>query len=138
LSTLTPPANTTDDKARLLGQLKALADPVRLRMLQLMAAGRGYIASVCCPGTQSPSSKDTGGICTCEFVEILGIPQPTVSYHLKALNEAGLVLDSPRGRWTYYSINPQALQAALDEVSSLLLQGGIHHEHGPQEQRKLP
>jgi len=121
LSTLTQPADSSDDQARLLGQLKALADPVRLRMLQLMAAGRSSIESSCCPGAESP--EDTGGICTCEFVEILGIPQPTVSYHLKALHEAGLVLDSPRGRWTYYSVNPQALQAALDEVSSLL-QGG--------------
>ena len=76
----------------------ALADPVRLRVLSMLAAAAG------------------GEVCVCEFVGPLGKSQPTISHHLKILSEAGLVTGDRRGKWVWYSLNRErlaALQAAL-------------------------
>ena len=77
----------------------ALADPVRLRVLSILAA--------------SPE----GEVCVCDFVEPLGKSQPTVSHHLKILSEAGLVQGDRRGKWVWYSLNRERLaqlRAAID------------------------
>jgi ArsR family transcriptional regulator, arsenate/arsenite/antimonite-responsive transcriptional repressor len=84
---------------------KALSDPIRVRMLNLMAEGRG-----CCnlPPVASmpvPGDGETEGICVCEFQEWYGLGQSKVSYHLRILKEAGLILEETRGKWTFYSIN---------------------------------
>lgn len=71
----------------------ALADPARLRLLNLLA------------------SADAGEVCACDFIEPLGKSQPTVSHHLKVLSEAGLITGDKRGRWVWYSIVPQQLDA---------------------------
>jgi len=69
----------------------ALSDPVRLRVLSMLAA--------------SPE----GEVCVCEFVEPLGKSQPTISHHMKILSDAGLVLGDRRGKWVWYSLNRDRL-----------------------------
>jgi len=73
--------------------LKALADPVRLRLLSLVA------------------SREDGEACVCDLNEAFDLSQPTISHHLKVLHEAGLVDRDKRGVWVYYRIRPQALAA---------------------------
>ena len=76
----------------------ALSDPVRLRLLSLIAT--------------SPE----GEVCACNMVEPLGKSQPTVSHHLKVLREAGLVTADRRGIWMWYRAVPERvaeLRAAL-------------------------
>ena len=74
----------------LAATLKAVADPARLRLLSLVAAHEG------------------GEACVCDLTEPLGLSQPTVSHHLKKLVDAGLLEREQRGRWAYYSLNPDA------------------------------
>jgi ArsR family transcriptional regulator len=82
-----------EDLARVFG---ALADPVRLRLLSMVAS--------------------SGEVCSCDLQEPLDRAQPTISHHTKALAEAGLLVGEKRGRWMYWSVVPQrlaALRAAL-------------------------
>jgi ArsR family transcriptional regulator, arsenate/arsenite/antimonite-responsive transcriptional repressor len=65
----------------------ALADPVRLRLLSLIA--------------------DAGEVCACDLLEPLGKAQPTVSHHTKVLAEVGLVTGEKRGRWVWWSLVPE-------------------------------
>ena len=81
-----------DDAAELAGLFKVLADPARLRLLSLIAAA-------------------PGGACACDLVEPLGRSQPTVSHHLKALREAGLVEGERVGAWVWYRVVPERLEA---------------------------
>jgi len=69
---------------------KALADPHRVRIVNLLA-------------------NADGPQCVCDFTEPLDLSQPTVSFHLKKLVEAGLLDREQRGVWAYYSINREAL-----------------------------
>jgi ArsR family transcriptional regulator len=78
--------------ATLAPRLKALADPVRLRLLSLIAAHAG------------------GEACVCELTEPLGLSQPTVSHHLKLLHDAGLVSREQRGKWAYFTVRGDALR----------------------------
>lgn len=78
---------------RLARQFAALSDPVRVRLVSLLATAEG------------------GAVCACDLVEPVGKSQPTVSHHLKILTEAGLVAGSKRGRNVWYSVVPGALQA---------------------------
>ncbi len=89
----------SDDAAELAAGFSALADPVRLRVLSILAA--------------SPE----GEVCVCDFVEPLAKSQPTVSHHLRVLSEAGLVQGDRRGKWVWYSLNRARLaelRAAID------------------------
>ena len=81
------------DAQTLSRQFAALADPVRLRLVSLLAT--------------------TGGdaVCACDLVEPAGRSQPTVSHHLKVLTEAGLVISERRGRNVWYTVVPAALEA---------------------------
>lgn len=80
----------SDEKAvELAGAFSVLADPVRLRLLSLLA------------------SAPAGEACVCELVEPLGRSQPTVSHHLKILAEAGLIAGDKRGRWVWYRVVPE-------------------------------
>jgi ArsR family transcriptional regulator, arsenate/arsenite/antimonite-responsive transcriptional repressor len=77
----------------------ALADPVRLQVLSILAA--------------SPD----GEVCVCEFVGPLGKSQPTISHHMKILADAGLVHGERRSKWVYYSLDRgrlASLRAAID------------------------
>jgi ArsR family transcriptional regulator, arsenate/arsenite/antimonite-responsive transcriptional repressor len=73
--------------------LKALADPVRLRLMSLVASHEG------------------GEACVCDLNEAFDLSQPTISHHMKVLHEAGLVDRDKRGVWVYYRARPQALAA---------------------------
>lgn len=75
----------------------ALADPVRLRLLSLVA--------------------DAGEVCSCDLLEPLGKAQPTVSHHTKILAGVGLIVGEKRGRWVWWRLVPErlaAVRAALD------------------------
>jgi ArsR family transcriptional regulator, arsenate/arsenite/antimonite-responsive transcriptional repressor len=75
-----------------------LADPLRRRLVELLSDGPA---------------------CTCHLVADTGAKQPTVSHHLRALREAGLVTAEPRGRFTYYRLVPEQLRAAAEHLLSL-------------------
>jgi ArsR family transcriptional regulator len=80
-----------DEEADATAQVfKALADPARVKILSTVAAG-------------------TDPVCACEFVPALGLSQATVSHHLKKLTEVGLLEREQRGKWAYFSLNPEAL-----------------------------
>lgn len=70
--------------AELAGDFSVLADPVRLRLLSLIA------------------SAPAGEACVCELVEPIERSQPTVSHHLKILVDAGIIVGEKRGRWVWY------------------------------------
>ncbi len=70
---------------------KAVADPMRLRLLSLIAC------------------HDGGESCVCDLLGAFDVTAPTVSYHLKILREAGLVSSERRGTWVYYRVNPDML-----------------------------
>ncbi|CAB4851758.1 MAG: metalloregulator ArsR/SmtB family transcription factor [Actinobacteria bacterium] len=85
--------------ARVLAEaFRALADPVRLQLLNLIA------------------TSAAGEVCACDLVEPVGKSQPTVSHHLKVLREAGLVEADKRGTWVWYSVVPHR----LDELRRVL------------------
>lgn len=75
----------------------ALADPVRLRLLSLIAA------------------EDE--VCACNLLEPLGKAQPTVSHHTKTLAEAGLIVGEKRGRWVYWRVVPEQVAALRDALA---------------------
>jgi ArsR family transcriptional regulator, arsenate/arsenite/antimonite-responsive transcriptional repressor len=88
-----------DEASQLALGFTALADPVRLQVLSILAA--------------SPE----GEVCVCDFVEPLGKSQPTVSHHMKILADAGLVHGERRSKWVYYSLDRgrlAGLRAAID------------------------
>ncbi|WP_369636739.1 ArsR/SmtB family transcription factor [Nocardia sp. JMUB6875] len=90
---LTPQAAT-----ELAAVFKALSDPVRLRLLSLVASHAGQEA------------------CVCDISDGFEVGQPTISHHLKVLREAGLLSSERRGSWVYYRVEP----AAMRQLSALL------------------
>jgi len=86
---------------RIAPLVKAIADPVRLRLLSLVA------------------SHADGEACVCDLNDAFDLSQPTISHHLKLLHEAGLVDREKRGVWVYYRINT----GALSDLATLL--GGV-------------
>ncbi len=79
---------------------KALGDPIRLRLLSLIAARAG------------------GEVCVCELTDTFDVTGPTISHHLKVLREAGLIDCARRGTWVYYWIIPSALGALSQLLDS--------------------
>jgi ArsR family transcriptional regulator len=82
---------STDQAEKMAPLLKALADPVRLRLLSLVA------------------SHADGEACVCDLNDAFDLSQPTISHHLKVLHECGLLDRSKRGVWVYYRVNATAL-----------------------------
>ena len=108
------------DLAQVARVAKALSDPIRLRMLVMLAEGRD-----CCglpdPSTRAvPGTGTPAGICVCEFQEQFGLAQSRTSYHLKVLKDAGLVSEETRGKWTFYVLDRETLSAALRALEQLL------------------
>ncbi|MEU5404020.1 metalloregulator ArsR/SmtB family transcription factor [Streptomyces sp. NPDC005963] len=68
---------------------KALGDPVRLRLLSMIASRAG------------------GEVCVCDLTPAFDLSQPTISHHLKLLREAGLIASERRGTWVYYRLLPE-------------------------------
>jgi ArsR family transcriptional regulator len=109
-----------DDKPR-VGRLVALggalSDPIRVRMLGMMAGGRG-----CCslPDCGVPAEDQDAGICVCEFEAFFEMGQSKVSYHLRKLKDAGLVTEEKRGKWSFYSLRRDATRGLLAETAAYL------------------
>jgi ArsR family transcriptional regulator len=103
---------------RLVALGRALSDPIRVRMLSMMADGRS-----CCDLSASdvPASEGDEGICVCEFEDQFGMGQSKVSYHMKKLKDAGLVREERRGKWSFYSLDREAAGQLLGEAADRLL-----------------
>lgn len=82
-----------DQAARVAPMLKALADPVRLRLMSMVMSREGAEA------------------CACELLPAFDLSQPTISHHLKVLHEAGLLDREKRGVWVYFHARPEAIAA---------------------------
>lgn len=100
-SPLTQEPLDAEQADRISPLLKALADPVRLRLLSLVG------------------SHADGEACVCDLQGAFELSQPTISHHLKVLHEVGLLGRSKRGVWVYYRIEP----TALNDLAGLL--GGV-------------
>jgi ArsR family transcriptional regulator len=83
-----------------------------------MAEGRS-----CCDFSDSgvPVEEGEEGICVCEFEEAFSMGQSKVSYHMKKLRDAGLVLEERRGKWSFYSLDRKAAGELLGEAAERLL-----------------
>ena len=92
------PQQTGSDLAIAAGYFHALSDETRLRVLEILRSGER---------------------CVCDLAAGAGVAQPRLSYHLRALREAGILLDRRDGRWIYYRINPAAV-AELTRLGQLL------------------
>jgi ArsR family transcriptional regulator len=94
-----------EDRAAELAKIfKALGDPVRLRLLSMIAS-RG-------------EGGDDGEVCVCELTPAFELSQPTISHHLKALRQAGLIDCERRGTWVYYWVLPGVLDRVADFLST--------------------
>jgi ArsR family transcriptional regulator, arsenate/arsenite/antimonite-responsive transcriptional repressor len=108
---------------RLVALGQAVSDPIRVRMLGLMAAaareGRG-----CCglPNLGFPvgAEEQNVGVCVCEFEDYFGMGQSKVSYHIRKLKDAGLIREEKRGKWSFYSLDQEAVRELLDETGKHL------------------
>ncbi|MGE5674636.1 MAG: ArsR/SmtB family transcription factor [Mycobacterium leprae] len=95
----------------------ALSDPIRLQVLDLIAAGR---MAECC----SPSSADApAGVCACDIQPQLSIAPTKLAYHLKILREAGLITEMKRGRWVYYNLDLSTLTDFVGALQSRFAPG---------------
>jgi ArsR family transcriptional regulator, arsenate/arsenite/antimonite-responsive transcriptional repressor len=90
-SPLTSQPLSIEQAERVAPLLKALADPVRLRLMSLVASHEG------------------GEACGCDLNDAFDLSQPTISHHMKVLHDAGLVDREKRGVWVFYRVRPQAL-----------------------------
>ncbi|TCK26243.1 ArsR/SmtB family transcription factor [Pseudonocardia endophytica] len=81
---------SAEHAAELARVFKAMGDPVRLRLLSLIASHAG------------------GEACVCDLTDVFDLSQPTISHHLKVLREAGLISGERRGTWIYYRVQPDA------------------------------
>jgi ArsR family transcriptional regulator, arsenate/arsenite/antimonite-responsive transcriptional repressor len=95
-SSLAEPSLTEDDAKELEAVFKALADRHRVKILNRLLAASGE------------------AVCVCDFETLLGLKQPTVSYHPKQLLGAGIVTCEKRGAFAYFSLDPDALDRIRD------------------------
>lgn len=100
---LDAPTLSDEEASAAAAVFRALADPARVRIVNLLA------------------SSDEA-VCVCELVPTLGLTQPTVSHHLKKLTDAGLLERDQQGKWAYYTLSRDALQrlAALVELKEVV------------------
>ncbi len=80
-----------DEATRMAEVAKALGDPIRLQLVDVLR-------------------KHAGKVCVCELVPLFDVSQPTLSHHLARLRAAGIVDSERRGLWAYYYVNPNALE----------------------------
>ena len=90
---------------------KALADPTRLLILSLVA-------------------RNEGGVCECNIVECTPLSQPTISYHVKVLKEAGLLACEKRGLWCYYALRKDVLRQAAVALGEMGLKADFSKAGG--------
>jgi ArsR family transcriptional regulator len=89
---LVHPDVSTGDAAAIAAVAKALSDPIRVQLVDVLR-------------------KAAGEVCVCELVPLFDISQPTLSHHLKKLRDAGIVGVERRGLWAYYFVHPESLEA---------------------------
>ncbi|MFC9660690.1 ArsR/SmtB family transcription factor [Nocardia sp. NPDC127606] len=94
------PPMSGETAAELAVLFKALADPVRLRLLSAIASRAG------------------GEACVCDLSTGIDVTQPTISHHLKVLREAGLLTSERRASWVYYRVVPHALARLSDVLAT--------------------
>ena len=87
--------NRYDAQARIF---KALCDPRRLQILELLRGGEK---------------------CACILTDALGMPQSSLSYHMKILCDSGIVVGRKEGKWMHYSISPQGVRVAQELLTAL-------------------
>ena len=87
---------SAESAAAIAPLMKALADPVRLRLMSLVAA------------------HEDGEACVCDLNDAFDLSQPTISHHLTVLHERGLLERSKRGTWVYYRVSPEAIAAVAN------------------------
>jgi ArsR family transcriptional regulator, arsenate/arsenite/antimonite-responsive transcriptional repressor len=109
---------TEEGVERLVALGCALSDPIRVRMLTMMAEGRGRCDF---SGSGVPADEGDEGICVCEFEDHFGMGQSKVSYHMRKLKDARLVREDRRGKWSFYSIDREAAGELLGEAAERLL-----------------
>ncbi len=95
---LTEEPVSAEQAAPLAARFKALGDPVRLRLVSMIASGAG------------------GEVCVCDLTGAFDLTGPTISHHLRVLREAGIVDCERRGTWVYYWLVP----GVLDQMAGLL------------------
>lgn len=111
---------------RLVALGRALSDPIRVRMLGMMAETAAS-GRACCdlPDLGVPAGEGDQGLCICEFQDRFSMGQSKVSYHMKKLKDAGLILEEKRGKWSFYSLNREAVQDLLGETAEHLADGAV-------------
>jgi ArsR family transcriptional regulator len=92
---LAAPVLSERDASATAEVFRALGDPARVRIINVLATSAGE------------------PVCVCHLVEPLGLSQPTVSHHMKKLLEAGLVEREQRGKWAYFSLSPKAAERLI-------------------------
>ena len=92
------PETTRKKAERVAAVAKALADPVRVQLVDVL-------------------HRHAGEVCVCELVPLFDLSQPTVSHHLKVLREAGIAGSERRGLWAYYYVKPEALEVLREWLS---------------------
>ena len=110
----------TADITQLARAAKALSDPIRLKMLGMLAEGRDCCDLPDLPARHVPGTSAPVGICVCEFQEQFGLGQSRTSYHLRVLREAGLVTEETRGKWNFYELDHAAVAATLRALQDLV------------------
>jgi ArsR family transcriptional regulator len=83
---------------RMAGIAKALSDPVRVQLVDVLR-------------------RHAGKVCVCELVPLFELSQPTVSHHLKVLRDAGIVDSERQGLWAYYYVTPDSLEELSEWLS---------------------
>ena len=83
------------EKAKIKKLLKALSEPLRLQIIEALSSGEK---------------------CVCDLIQELGLAQSKISFHLKVLKEAELIIDRHSGRWVYYHLNIEALNSLQDWI----------------------
>ncbi|HEU4429767.1 MAG TPA: metalloregulator ArsR/SmtB family transcription factor [Myxococcota bacterium] len=104
------------ERAALVRALKALADPTRLEIVRLLGA-------------------QPGATCVCDVVAAFALSQPTISHHLRLLEEAGLIAGERRGIWSYYALTPGGLGGLAAVLSSLAQELNAPAAPAPQQRR---
>ena len=102
-------AAAVDSARRWAALFKALADPTRLLILALVA-------------------KNEGGVCECNIVDCTPLSQPTISYHVKVLKEAGLLDCEKRGLWCHYALRKDTLRQVAAALREMGLEAGFEEE----------
>lgn len=100
----------------LVKALKALADPIRLRIIEFL---RSPVHDCC---------ARQGVVCACDLDKHLGLTQPTISHHMKILVDAGLVHAEKHGRWVYYELDHEAFTRIIDSLGQYQAQPAARPE----------